>query len=117
MRKVIVECVGGVQIVFGKRESAGGRGSPGVNQCRLNHLIFFGAPPHEGSAVFLFDPHPRLEVDSMAVVGEFIAHDGVRDDGIDLHRGDIAAAAGQRASHVIASSGADHQRFGGGRRI
>ena len=41
----------------------------------------------------------------------WLAHDGVGDDGIDLHRGDVVAAGGQRARHVVAAARADDQRF------
>ena len=64
MRKIIAKRIGRVEIVFGKRESAGGGGSPGIHQRRLNHLILLRAAAHETAAVFDVDMHVRPQIET-----------------------------------------------------
>ena len=114
MREVIVERVGGVEIVFRKREGAGGGGGPGVHQSGLHHLILFDAAAHEGAAVFDWTPNSGPRIEPWLSRHEFVAHDVVGDDGIDLDGGDIVAAGGQRARDVLPAARADDQGFGAG---
>jgi len=96
MRKVVVKGVRGVQMIFGKREGSGGGRSPGVDQGGLHYLILFAAAADKGPAVVDEDSHLRTQVEPVAFAHEPVAHDGIRNDGVDLDRGDIAAARRER---------------------
>ena len=90
--EVVAEGVGGVEVVFGEREGAGGGGGPGVHQGGLQHLVFVGAAADEAAAVFDEDVHVGAQVEAVAELGEALAHDGVGDDRVDLDAGDVVAA-------------------------
>ena len=112
--QVIAEGVGGVEVVFGERESAGGGGRPGVHQGGLQHLVFVFAAAHEAAAVLHEEMNLGTQIEVVAEPGEALAHDGVGDDAVDLDRGDIGAAAVQRARHVPPAARSDDQRLGAG---
>ncbi len=73
MIQIVAECVGGVEIVFRKRERAGGGGGPGVHQGRLQHLIFFRTAPDKAAAVFDEQVHFGPEIEAVAQVRESAA--------------------------------------------
>ncbi len=114
MPQVIAESIHRVEIVFRKRERAGGGGSPGIDQGRLQHLILRGAAAHEAASVFDVNMDVGPQVEAVAERGKALLHDGGGDDGIDFHAGDIVAAIGQRARHVPATAGPDDQGLAAG---
>jgi hypothetical protein len=80
--QVIAEGVGGVEVVLGKREGAGGGGGPGIHQGGLQHLVLVGAAAHEAAAVLHENVDVGAQVEAPAEPGEALAHDGGGDDGL-----------------------------------
>src|SRR5580704_13389811 len=104
MLQVVTHSVAGVKIVLGKCESAGGGGSPRSRQSRLNHLIAVVAAADEAAAVFHMNVDVGTQVESVTERGEFIPHDSLGDDGVDLDGCDVMAAGSQSSCHVVSAA-------------
>src|ERR1035438_8425828 len=107
VREVIMEGVGGVKVVLGKGESAGGRGSPGVYKCRLNHLEPVFTVAHEASPVFDVDMDIGPQIQVVAELRPPLPHDCGADDWAILNAGDVMAAGSQRAGTIPTAARAD----------
>src|SRR4051794_13478576 len=109
MRKVVEKSVRCVQVVLGECESSCSGRSPRVNESCLNHLKPCTGPSNECSPIFYdnLDLGPRVEM--VAVRGEFLPHDRVRDDRVDLHTRNLLAAGSESPGHIPASARADDQ--------
>src|SRR5579871_5545854 len=107
MRKIVAEGFLRVEIVFGKREGAGGGGCPGVDERGLNDLILFGRAAHETAAVLDVNVHIGTQIEIAAELRILLPHDRGADDGIDFDAGNIVAAGGKGARYVPSPAGSD----------
>src|SRR5436190_7020419 len=114
MREVIVERVGGIEIVLGERERTRRRGGPGVHERGLEDLIRVGAAANEAAAIFDVHVNVGAEIKASTQFGKALPHDGGGDDLIDLDGGHVVAAGSERARDVPTTPGADDQRLGAG---
>src|SRR6202162_4747128 len=100
MVQVIAKCIGGVKIVLRECERARGCGRPGVHQCRLQDLVFFGAGTNKTAAIGDEHTYFWTKIKPPAQVRETLPHNVVRDDGVDLYRGYVLAPGRQRPGDV-----------------
>ena len=105
--EVFAECLDGIEIVFAEGERPGcGRG-PGVDQGHLHDIELLWSGTQERPAVGDMNMHVGPLVEMLGVVGVTLAHDGGRDDGIDLDPGYAGTAVCNRAQDIDAAPGPD----------
>src|SRR5207245_6728213 len=112
--EIVDESIRCIKIVFRKCKCACGGGGPGIDERRLQHLIFFAAAPYKAAPVFYHDVYVGTQINAAAQLRILLPHDGGGDDGINLDAGDVVAARGQRARHIPSAAGADDEALGGG---
>ncbi len=122
--QVLAERLGGVERVLGQGIGAGRRRRPGVDERRLDDVVFLTAAPHEAAAIVDVHRDPAVGVDAARVVTKPVLHDVAGDDRIDFDAVDVPRAEHQGRQQVPAAAWADDQRRGsrtdarpGGRRV
>src|SRR5260370_784974 len=109
MLEIVAESVSGVEVVLRQGEGSRRGGGPGVNQRRLNHVVFRLAAAHKTAAVLYHDVYFRPLVQVVTQVRKLLPHDGGGDDRIDLHAGNVAAAGRERPQHIPTATWSDDQ--------
>ena len=107
----VAPCLHGVKPVFRKRQTAGSRCSPGIDQRNLDQVVSIGRMVDVAAGFGIDQRHAGRTIEMAGEIGELVG-ENFEDRGIDLNSADVPGAEKQPGKNVTAAADSDDRDVG-----